>query len=220
VQTRDEGFAVNTEELINTLVADHRVEALPGQMLWRSMLAPVVAAAVLLLVTAGVRVDFAAAVTTPRLLFKFAVALSLLIATCGIVLRLSRPDGRPGGWAVVLLMVLGLLLAGVMAELLVSPSDSWGARMRGTNAMWCLRMIPMLSALPLAACLLVLRRAAPTQGARAGAAAGLFSAAIGASLYALHCTDDSPLFVAAWYGLAACGITAIGAALGARLLRW
>ena len=53
-----------------------------------------------------------------------------------------------------------------------------------------------------------------------GALVGLASAALGAALYALHCTDDSPLFVATWYGAAALLMTGIGAILGARLLRW
>ena len=42
----------------------------------------------------------------------------------------------------------------------------------------------------------------------------------GAALYAIHCTEDSPLFYAVWYGLAILVATAIGAALGRFLLRW
>jgi hypothetical protein len=44
--------------------------------------------------------------------------------------------------------------------------------------------------------------------------------AIGAALYATHCPDDSPLFVAAWYSLAIGFTAAIGALAGSRLLRW
>jgi hypothetical protein len=36
----------------------------------------------------------------------------------------------------------------------------------------------------------------------------------------MHCPDDSPLFVAVWYPIAIAFMTAVGAALGARLLRW
>ncbi|MEP7314455.1 MAG: NrsF family protein, partial [Pseudomonadota bacterium] len=119
-----------------------------------------------------------------------------------------------------LLGVSCVLLVGVIAELFVLPSDVWLGQMVGSNASWCLRIIPLLAAAPLVACFLALRRAAPTRPALAGAAAGLLSAAVAASLYALHCTDDSPLFVAAWYGLAILLVTAVGAALGPRLLRW
>ena len=46
------------------------------------------------------------------------------------------------------------------------------------------------------------------------------SAGVGALLYATHCPDDSPLFVAIWYGSATAIVVAIGALAGARLLRW
>ena len=51
----------------------------------------------------------------------------------------------------------------------------------------------------LAAALIGLRHGAPTRPAVAGAIAGLLSAGLAATLYASHCTDDSPLFVATWY---------------------
>ncbi|NJL07877.1 MAG: DUF1109 domain-containing protein, partial [Methylacidiphilales bacterium] len=56
--------------------------------------------------------------------------------------------------------------------------------------------------------------------ARAGAVAGLAAGALAATLYAAHCPDDSPLFVASWYGLSIAFVTVAGAALGVRLLRW
>ena len=55
---------------------------------------------------------------------------------------------------------------------------------------------------------------------QAGAAAGFLAGAIGAALYATHCPDDSPLFVAAWYSLAIGFVAALGAVAGSRLLRW
>jgi hypothetical protein len=36
----------------------------------------------------------------------------------------------------------------------------------------------------------------------------------------LHCFDDSPLFVATWYVLAAILVVLLGMLLGRRLLRW
>jgi hypothetical protein len=46
------------------------------------------------------------------------------------------------------------------------------------------------------------------------------SAGFAATLYAAHCTDDSPLFVATWYTLAAAAVAAIGAVAGSRVLRF
>jgi hypothetical protein len=76
-------------------------------------------------------------------------------------------------------------------------------------------------ALPvLAALLFGLRHGAPTRPTLAGAGAGLLSGALSASLYILHCPDDSPIFVAAWFTLAIAIATGIGALAGRRFLRW
>ena len=63
--------------------------------------------------------------------------------------------------------------------------------------------------------------AGSTRGAGlAGAVAGIAAGALAATLYAMHCTDDSPLFVATWYTIGI-GIMALaGSVLGERLLRW
>ena len=72
----------------------------------------------------------------------------------------------------------------------------------------------------LAAALLGLRHGAPTRPALAGAIAGLLSAGLAATLYASHCTDNSPLFVATWYTIAAALVSAVGALAGPRVLRF
>jgi hypothetical protein len=72
----------------------------------------------------------------------------------------------------------------------------------------------------LAASLFGLRHGAPTRPAVAGAIAGLLSAGLAATLYASHCTDDSPLFVATWYTVATALVTAVGALAGSKLLRF
>ena len=53
-----------------------------------------------------------------------------------------------------------------------------------------------------------------------GAMAGLLSAGLAATLYASHCPDDSPLFVATWYTIATALVTAIGALVGSKVLRF
>lgn len=80
--------------------------------------------------------------------------------------------------------------------------------------------VPLLSLPLLAASLIGLRHGAPTRPALAGAMAGLLSAGLAATLYAAHCTDDSPLFVATWYSIATALVTAIGALAGSKVLRF
>ena len=75
-------------------------------------------------------------------------------------------------------------------------------RLVGNNSRICMTAIPLLSLPLLAGALIGLRHGAPSRPALAGAIAGLLSAGLAATLYASHCTDDSPLFVATWYTLA------------------
>ena len=93
-------------------------------------------------------------------------------------------------------------------------------RMMGKNSSTCLTTIPLMSLPLLAAALFGLRQGAPTRPAVAGAIAGLLSAGMAATLYASHCSDDSPLFVATWYTIATALVAAIGALAGSRVLRF
>jgi hypothetical protein len=61
---------------------------------------------------------------------------------------------------------------------------------------------------------------APTRLAMAGAASGLLSGALSASVYALHCTETAAPFIGVWYVLGIAIPTVIGASLAPRLLRW
>jgi hypothetical protein len=93
-------------------------------------------------------------------------------------------------------------------------------RLIGSNSRLCLVAIPLLSLPPLAAALIGLRHGAPTRPALTGAIAGMLSAGLAATLYASHCTDDSPLFVATWYTIATALVAAIGGLAGAKVLRF
>jgi hypothetical protein len=78
----------------------------------------------------------------------------------------------------------------------------------------------LLSLPILGGAMIALRDGAPSRPAVAGALAGLMSAGLGATFYAAHCADDSPLFVATWYTLAALVVAALGAAIGSKVLRY
>jgi hypothetical protein len=84
----------------------------------------------------------------------------------------------------------------------------------------CPFRILALAAPIFAVVLWAMRRTAPTRPALAGAAAGLLAGAIGATVYGLYCEEASAAFVVAWYSLGIAACAAIGAAVGARLLRW
>jgi hypothetical protein len=148
------------------------------------------------------------------------VATLTLATAAGVVLiRQARPE-TTSGLQPALLPGLLLLAVAASAELALWPSSRWLDLLIGSNAAACLLLIPVLSVVPLVAAFAVLRNAAPARPPLAGAVAGLFAGGIGAALYATHCTDDSPLFVATWYGAAIAFVTGVGAILGGKLLRW
>lgn len=210
---------MRTNELITALVADTGpTQPHLHERLLRLLMTGVAGSVILFLAVLGPRDDLLQALATWRFDFK----LILACVTAGLALvgtaAMLRPTA-PIGWRPAALAVAALALA-VAIELASTPAPIWAARLVGSNAAICLTVIPTLAVLPLATLIYALRAGAPASPTGAGALAGFASAAIAASLYATHCTDDSPLFVATWYSLATLLMTAVGAMLGWRLLRW
>lgn len=212
---------MKTDRLIDALVADRATPARPLSLWLAGALAlgALVSLAVFV-VELGVRNDIGPALATWRFDLKLVLVVMALVLAFTLCRTTARPIADRGAPRRLLLPLLGLAALLVAIELVVTPAASWTTRLVGSNARFCLTFIPILSLGPLAAALAVLRRGAPASPARAGAAAGLLAAATGATLYAFHCFDDSPLFVATWYSLAAVPVILLGALAGRRLLRW
>ena len=212
---------MKTDDLIKAIAADAPAPAMPMGRAWSIAVgAAIVIAAAVFLATIGPRPDIAAAADTVRFLFKPVVATVLAVTAFMALSALSRP-AADGNRAMFGLVAPPLLLAAAVAlELAAVPSGQWSGRLVGTNALVCLTCIPLIGIGPLAVFLLVLRHGAPTRPALAGAVAGLLAGGIAATFYALHCTDDSPLFVATWYTIAVAGLAALGALTGSRIARW
>jgi hypothetical protein len=151
---------------------------------------------------------------------KFAVTLSLAIPAIATSLHLSRPEASLRGWLWLLVIPVGLLVAGIAGEMMLPPRLPVLARLIGSNSRICLTAIPIMSLPLLAAALIGLRHGAPSRPALTGAIAGLLSSGLAATLYASNCTDDSPLFVITWYSIATAMVASIGALAGNRLLRF
>lgn len=212
---------MKTDALIAALTADAQTVARPiGRTLWLAVAGGAVVAAVFFYFGIGLRLDLATAVETPRFLFKWVLTLTLIISAMGLVLHLARPGTVPAGWLMALAVAPALLVLATIGELLFVPSSEWIQRLIGSNAPVCVVLIPVLSVAPLVALIFALRQGAPTRPMLAGATAGLAAAGIGALLYASHCQDDSPLFMATWYVIATVIVALIGALLGTRFLRW
>jgi hypothetical protein len=212
---------MDTDQLIRTLAADNTHRARPvGFALMLARLAAAPVSLLMFFTEFGVRPDIMVAMGNPFFDLKFAVTLSLAIAAIAVSLHLSRPEASLRGFGWLLVIPAGILTAGIGGEMMMPQRLPMIARLVGKNSWVCMTAIPLLAMPILAGALIGLRHGAPSRPAVAGAVAGMLSAGLAATLYASHCTDDSPLFVATWYTLATALVTAIGALAGSKLLKF
>jgi len=212
---------MRTDDLIDALSRDP-VPAMPaiGTLLLRGLAVAVPIAAALLLTAIGVRSDLAESWSDGWFALKLALVTLLAVAGWRAVRISATPQGSaPLALGLAAGALLAVAVAGV-ADLGMLGLEDWRERLIGENAVFCLVSIPLLSLAPLAAIFLALREGAPANPALAGASAGLLAGGLGAVLYGLHCTDDSPLFLGVWYLSAIAVVTLTGALAGPRWLRW
>jgi len=212
---------MDTDQLIRTLAEDNSHRARPvGFALMLALMAAAPVSLLMFFTELGFRPDIRTAMHNPFFDLKFAVTLALASAAIAVSLHLSRPEASLRGFGWLLLAPVGILAAGIGGEMMMPQRLPMMTRLVGKNSWICMTAIPALSLPILAGALIGLRHGAPARPAVAGAIAGLLSAGLAATLYASHCTDDSPLFVATWYTIATALVTAIGALAGAKLLRY
>jgi hypothetical protein len=212
---------MRTDQLILLLSEDSTIKA---KRLERTMAAALMASAVFLAVVIiavpGLRADLGAGSSFAAVAAKVGVMLSLASGGSIIVVRMSRP-GTPNGWAPALLAGVIILLVGwILFDLSQRGTAGLVERTLGNSWARCLATIPVLATLPFVLLLLAARRGAVTRPGPAGALAGLAAAALSGAFYALYCTEDSPLFVAAWYGLATITMMVFGTFAFRRFVRW
>jgi len=212
---------MDTDQLIRTLAADNAYRARPvGFVLALLLLAAAPVSLLMFFAELGVRPDVMTAVHNPFFDLKFAVTLALAAAAITVALHLSRPEASLRSFVWLFMVPAGLLIAGISSEMMVPQRLPMMTRLIGSNSKVCMTAVPMMSLPLLAASLIGLRHGATTRPALEGALAGLLSAGLAATIYASHCTDDSPLFVAAWYTLSAALVTVIGALVGSKVLKF
>jgi hypothetical protein len=212
---------METEQLIRTLAADnsHRARAV-GLTLTLALFVAAPVSVAMFMMGLGVRPDVMTAMHNPFFDLKFVVTLALAISAIAVSLHLSRPEASLKGWGWLLLIPVGIIAAGIASEMMMPQRLPMMTRLIGSNSRVCMTAIPLLSLPLLAGALVGLRHGAPARPALAGALAGLVSAGLAATLYASHCTDDSPLFVLTWYTISTAAVTAVGALIGAKVLRF
>lgn len=210
---------MKTDDLIRSLAADQGWQETPvTRALFHTLLLALPVSVVIFAVELGPRPDFTQALRSLFFDLKFVVTGALAVTAFAFAVELTRPEA-PAARRWWLMLPLAVLAVGIAIDLAVQTSPV-RARLIGSNALICLTAVPVLALPFLVAALVALRRGASTRPALSGAVAGLLAGGLAATLYAAHCVDDSPLFVATWYSLAIAAVTAVGAVAGHRLLRF
>ncbi len=206
-----------TEDLIRQLAASPAPAPFHPGAAVGGMLALLALGLGLFLLVCGLRADLVAAWAQVPVQAKTILPVLLSLLALRLALRASVPGRRLALWPLALPVALAGLL---LVHRLAVADGSLLAEAIGRTALACLASITLLSLPPLAAGIFFLRRTAPTQPILTGALLGLAAGAGVAAGYALHCTEDSPLFFVTWYGLGIAAAGGIGAGLGHRFLRW
>jgi hypothetical protein len=212
---------VRTDDLIDALAADGAPVRTPPRRLAAVAVAGALAALVLVLTWLHTRHDLMPAMRGGMFWMKAAYTAVLGLAGYLAIERLARPEGSGRrGWILGGAIVAVFVVAGVW-QALVSPDVQAALRMlRGHSWHSCSRNILVLGLPMLGLGLLAVRGMAPTRPVAAGFATGLFAGGVAATVYGLHCPENTFTFVALWYSLGVLLLAALGALLGRWLLRW
>lgn len=213
---------MKTDELIHALTID-----LPPQgrgTIERRILVGLIPAALLVLAAVGLwlgfRSDLSGAMIGPTFWVKAAFTAALAATGFWLLSRL----GRPGASSTAPLIALAALLLGIAGlaiyELTTMPMPERMPALMGDSARVCAPNILLLSALAAPFVFWSARAFAPTRPTLAGAAAGLLTAGVAATLYGLHCPEHTASFVAVWYLMGIGLAVAAGAAIGRVVFRW
>ncbi len=151
---------------------------------------------------------------------KLGFAASIAAISLLLVIRLSQPGVRVGKALPVLMSpILAIWILAGIAFAGAEPGHR-AALFFGNTWKVCPILIAMLATPVFATTLWGMRELAPTRLRLAGAAAGMFSGAVGAVVYCFHCPELDAPFIALWYLLGMLIPAVTGALVGPRLLRW
>jgi hypothetical protein len=214
---------MKTDDLIAALAASAEPVA-AGPVAPRKLAAPlgagIVAAVILMAVWLGFA-DMKLAMVSGGFWLKLVYAAAL----GGLGLVMAARLARPGAVLSRRLMLgapvlIAVLIAIGFGQLMMAPAETRMPMMRGGSWSLCPWLIVAVAAPVYLGLVVALRGLAPTRPALAGAAAGLAGRGIGAAVYALHCPEYAPAFIALWYTAGILASAALGGLAGSRLLRW
>lgn len=213
---------MQTDDLITVMSASSRPvdTGWLRRATWLGALAALAATAGLVLLTLGTRPDLAGAWMTLPVIAKALFGASIAAIALMLFQSSLRPGLKPARRLPVIAIPLLVVAGWALLTLAQAPAEQWNTLIFGRHWQACLIAVPLYALLPLVVLLLLARRGAPVDGALTGACAGLASAGLATVAYSLHCPDDTAPFLATWYTLATAIVTALGALILPRFLRW
>lgn len=174
----------------------------------------------LLLMTLQFRTDWAEAIAMPMVWIKIGFTVSLAAIGLVAVRRMSTPGLGVGALPFLLAGPVIGVWAVALFGLTRIPRAEVPGYVFGSTWSVCPLLIAMLS-VPVFICVMrAMRNLAVTRPTLAGGVAGLFSGAVAASIYCLHCPEVSPAFVGIWYVLGILIPAVAGLLVGRRVLSW
>ncbi|MGO4173208.1 NrsF family protein [Bosea sp. TAF32] len=213
---------MQTDDLISLMTASHRPvdTGWLRRAVWLGAVAALAATALLVVLTLGLRPDFARAWLTGPVIAKVLLGASVASIALTLFQRSLRPGLKPGRELPLIALPILLTIAFALFTLAQAPAEQWSALILGRYWRACLIAVPLYALVPLIVLFGLARRGAPVDGALTGACAGLASAGLATVAYSLHCPDDAAPFLATWYTIAIAAVTGLGALTFPRLLRW
>jgi hypothetical protein len=210
------------DDLIETLAADLRPVRPRHVLLEAGALGLLLATELALWLLGGnIRPGLAeVAMTTPSFWWKIGSAAIVMILGAATVLAALGPDASPRRGLTAL--AAGAVAYLVLGAMLVAPMGlaEAAARLNPRGGLQCMSYVVMLSAPPLLALGLLMRRGAPTQPVKTALAGGLAAAGWGAFVFAFSCPHDDPLFIGVWYPASALVAAVAALVILPRISRW
>lgn len=168
----------------------------------------------------GMNPELAGDLQQPAAWVKWGFVIAVVVASGAWLARAARPASRTTPMLIVLAALFAALWSVAAIELANAAPPQRVELLMGSSWRTCPVSIALLSLPALALLLVAVRTLAPTRPAVAGAATGLLAGALATLGYLLHCPELAAPFIATWYVLGMGVPAALGALLGARVLRW